>query len=121
MNAIKKIGFRAFQSVMKILIPVFPYREPKLLDGIDKIALLLKEKNINCILLVTDKGIRSLGLTQPLEKLLSDSGISCIVYDETKPNPTSDNIEEAREIYIQNKCQGSAQHKGCQNVRYGCP
>lgn len=105
MNSIKKIFCRTFQKVMHVLIPVFPYREPVLLDGIDKIVSLLKEKNIDHVMLVTDKGIRSLGLTNPLEQLLCDNGLTCVVYDETKPNPTSENVEEARALYIDNNCQ----------------
>lgn len=106
MNPLKKIYCRIFQGVMKLLIPVFPYREPKLLDGIDEIIPLLKEKKIERILLVTDGVIHSLGLTAPLENLLKENNIECTVYNETLPNPTSDNVEDARALYVINKCQG---------------
>ena len=105
MNTFKKIFCRAFQKVMHVLIPVFPYREPALLDGIGEIVELLKKKNIERVLLVTDRGVRSLGLTTPLENLLADGGIACTVYDGTMPNPTSDNVEEARALYVNNNCQ----------------
>ena len=105
MNTFKKIFCRTFQKVMHVLIPVFPYREPALLDGIDEIVELLKKKNIERVLLVTDRGVRSLGLTSPLENLLDKNGISCTVYDGTMPNPTSDNVEEARALYVSNACQ----------------
>ncbi len=106
MNIAKKIFSRAFQGVMKVLIPVFPYREPTLLDGFGEIIPLLKSKKINSVLLVTDAGIRGLGLTKNLENLLKENKISCFVYDKTMPNPTSSNVEEARAIYFENKCQG---------------
>ena len=105
MNTFKKIFCRIFQKVMHVLIPVFPYREPALLDGIGEIVELLKKENIKSVLLVTDKGVRSLGLTSPLENLLNANGISCKVYDDTMPNPTSDNVEEARALYVSNACQ----------------
>ena len=57
------------------------------------------------VLLVTDKSIRSLGLTEKLEKNLAESGIDCHVFDGTVPNPTSDNVEEALAIYNNNGCQ----------------
>ena len=105
MNTGKKIFCRAFQEVMHTLIPVFPYREPELLGGTEEIAGLLKSKDIDKVLLVTDKGIRGLGLTAPLEAHLEENGILCKVYDDTVPNPTSDNVEEALEIYNSNDCK----------------
>lgn len=105
MNTPKKIFSRVFQGVMHVLIPVLPYREPKILNGLDKIPQLLKENGISKVMLVTDKGIRGLGLTASLEKDLEESGIVCHVYDKTVPNPTSENVEEALEMYKSNGCE----------------
>ena len=38
MNFGKRIFCRGFQAVMHALIPLFPYREPKLLEGIGEVA-----------------------------------------------------------------------------------
>lgn len=54
---------------------------------------------------MTDESIRSLKLTEPLEELLAASGIACAVYDKTVANPTSDNVEAARELYIEQGCK----------------
>ena len=105
MNTPKKIFSRVFQGVMHLLIPVLPYREPKILNGLDKIPELLREKGIGKVMLVTDKGIRGLGLTAPLEKDLEEKSIQCHVYDKTVPNPTSENVEEAIEMYKSNGCE----------------
>ena len=105
MNTVKKVLCRAFQEVMHALIPIFPYREPALLGKVEEISALLKENNIDNVLLVTDKSIRSLGLTEKLEKNLIESGIVIHVFDGTVPNPTSDNVEEALSIYNNNGCQ----------------
>ena len=105
MNIIKKLYSRAFQTAMRIAIPLFPYREPKLLDGIESIPELMKAENIEKVMLVTDKGIRGLGLTAPIEQTLENAGIPCTVYDGTMPNPTSANVEEARDMYLANECQ----------------
>ncbi len=105
MNTPKKIFSRVFQGVMRLLIPVLPYREPEILNGLDKIPELLKERGIAKVMLVTDKGIRGLGLTAPLEKDLEECGIICHVYDKTVPNPTSENVEEALEMYKSNSCE----------------
>ena len=105
MNTPKKIFSRVFQGVMHVLIPVLPYREPKILNGLDKIPELLKENGISKVMLVTDRGIRGLGLTASLEKDLEESGIVCHVYDKTVPNPTSENVEEALKMYKSNGCE----------------
>ena len=105
MNTVKKVLCRAFQEVMHALIPIFPYREPALLGKVEEISALLKENNMDNVLLVTDKSIRSLGLTEKLEKNLIESGIVIHVFDGTVPNPTSDNVEEALSIYNNNGCQ----------------
>jgi alcohol dehydrogenase class IV len=105
MNIAKKAFCRVFQKVMHLLIPIFPYREPKILDSTEQIADLLKSNNIERVMLVTDKGIRGLGLCAPLENHLEKNGIACHVYDETVPNPTSQNVEDALKIYKANSCQ----------------
>ncbi len=105
MNSIKKLYCRTFQKVFRMAIPLLPYRKPKRLDGINALPELLRRKEITTILLVTDKSIRSLGITRPLERLLASENIKCIVYDDTVANPTTDNVEEARGLYIENGCQ----------------
>jgi alcohol dehydrogenase class IV len=105
MNIARRIFHRAFNSVMYLLIPLFPYREPKLLHEIGGVADLLRERGIARVMIVTDRGIRGLGLTLPLERIIKEGGIALTVYDGTMPNPTSDNVEEAREMYVNNGCQ----------------
>ncbi|MGN0375028.1 MAG: iron-containing alcohol dehydrogenase, partial [Butyrivibrio sp.] len=105
MNPIKKVYCRTFQTVFKAALPFLPYRKPQRLDGIDSLPDILCSKNIESVLLVTDKSIRSLGLTSHLEQLLASEDISCTVYDNTVANPTTDNVEEARQLYIDNNCQ----------------
>lgn len=71
----------------------------------DELPALLNEQNISSVLLVTDTGIRSLGLTTHLEELFSEEGISLTVYDKTVANPTTDNVAEALALYKENNCQ----------------
>lgn len=105
MKAFKKIYSRLFQGVMRSMINLFPYREPKILDTLGDIIQVLKEKGKGKVILVTDKGIRNLGLTTPLEQLLEEEGIGCVVYDNTVANPTSQNVEEARALYVGEGCE----------------
>ena len=105
MNPIKKLYCRTFQSVFKIAIPLLPYRSPELLHGMEELVGKLNELQLASVLLVTDAGIRGLGLTKHLEELLSENNISCTVYDGTVANPTTDNVNEALNLYKKNNCQ----------------
>lgn len=122
MNGLKKAYCRVFQTVFKIALPILPYREPKIMNSVGEITTFLKEKNVKSALLVTDGAIRKLGLTKELEDSLKTAKIKCSVYDEVVPNPTIDNVESARKLYLDNRCQviialggGSAMDcaKGC--------
>lgn len=105
MNILKKIYCRIFQTCFRIALPVLPYREPELIDGFKHVPEVLKKHHISHILLVTDPGVYKLGLTKPLEKQLLKSEISCTIYKDTVANPTSANIEEAKDLYLAHGCQ----------------
>ena len=84
------------------MLPFLPYREPKLLDSTDDLVDVLIQKNLKQILLVTDKGIRVLGLTKELENKITKNKIDLSIYDETVSNPTTQNVEDALNIYKNN-------------------
>ena len=105
MNPLQKAYCRTFQLAFRLALPVLPYREPKQLDGLDSIPPLLGQKGVRSVLLVTDRSVRSLGLTAPLEQALDAAGISCAVYDGTIPNPTIENVEQARQLYLDSGAQ----------------
>ena len=104
-NPIRAAYCRAFQLVFRLALPFLPYREPKQLDDLTSIPPLLQDKSVTCVLLVTDRSIRSLGLTAPLERTLGLHEIQCVVYDGTVPNPTVQNVEEARTLYLDHGAQ----------------
>ncbi len=105
MNCFKKLYCRSFQTIMKLAIPFMPYRKPEMIDSLDKIPKLLKSKNVASVLLVTDKGIRGLGLTKELENDITKASIKLTVFDDVIPNPTISNIEAGVEVYKQNNCE----------------
>lgn len=104
MNFFKKLYCRTFQTAFKIALPFLPYREPKVLTSNEEIALLLIEKQCTKPLIVTDKGLSNLGLANPLKETLSKHGVEYAFFDETVPNPTTDNIHQAVELYKSLNC-----------------
>ena len=105
MNPVKKIYCRIFQNVFKFALPFLPYRNPKIIGSLKAVPDMLKKKKCENVLIITDAGIHQLGLTDRLEKALTDSGISYILYDKTVANPTTDNVAEALELYHANNCK----------------
>ena len=106
MNLFKKIYCRAIQMGLRAALPILPYRDPVRLQNVGQLPATLRREGIDTVLLITDKGIRSCGLTTSLEKVLAENNIRCVIYDKTVVNPTSDNVEEARALYLQEGCQG---------------
>lgn len=105
MNIIKAAYCRTFQQAMHAAIPLLPYRKPTILDNMQELAAMLKNKEVKNVLLVTDKDIRAHGLTLELEEALKKAGINCVIFDKTVPNPTTDIIEECAAAYLENKCE----------------
>lgn len=105
MNTLKKIYCRVFQLCFRAVLPVLPYREPRLIHGFTEVPSVLQSHHIDRVLLVTDPGVYKLGLTRTLEKELKESGITCHIYKDTVANPTSANVEEAKDLYLAENCQ----------------
>ncbi len=104
MNIFKKIYCRAYQFGFRILLPILPYRQPKILKSYQEIVDVLKQNNKKSVLLFTDKGVRGLGLSKNLEECIKSSGLSLTVFDEVVANPTTDNVESAYKLFKGQNC-----------------
>lgn len=104
MNPIKAAYCRTSQLIFKLAIPFLPYRTPVELNTTPSVAPFLKEKDVDSVLIVTDLFIHTSGLLNPLKEALNEQGIRYFVFDETVPNPTVRNVEDARKIYLKNNC-----------------
>ncbi len=106
---LKNAYYRTYQKAFKVVMPVFNWDEPELLKGpgaIKDLPALVKSKGVNNVLIVTDKGLMSLNLLDSLFENLEKQNIKYTVYDGVQPNPSIENIEEARRIYLKNNCEG---------------
>ena len=109
MLAFEKAFCRVYQKVFFLFQCCLDWSEPQLLTGpgaVKKLPALIKEKGLNKVLIVTDKGLTGLGLPNGLYEELTKTGIGYVVYDGVQPNPSIDNIEEARQMYVDNGCEG---------------
>jgi alcohol dehydrogenase class IV len=103
MNKLKKAYCRTFQTVFKLALPFLPYRKPKMIGSVKDIPEILEKHKCSSVLIITDAGIRSLGLTGRLERALNQHHIPYRIYDKTVANPTTANVDEALELY-QSEC-----------------
>ena len=104
MFILKKVYCRIFQKVFRIALPLLPYREPEILESIELIPETVKKNGCKKPIIVTDKGIVNLGLIDSLVEALKKSEIPFTIYDKTVPNPTTDNVAEAYDLYKKENC-----------------
>ncbi|MBO4339359.1 MAG: iron-containing alcohol dehydrogenase [Clostridia bacterium] len=106
---LKKFYYRLYQKVFYVATMFMNWDEPQTISGagsVKKLPVFIKEKGVNNVLVVTDKGLMGLHLLDGMFEELEKEGIKYTVYDGVQPNPTFDNIEEARKLYLDNGCQG---------------
>ena len=105
MNLIKAIYCRSVQAVLRAALPVLPYREPQVFHNCGELSTVFQKENIRRVLIVTDAGIVRSGIAAQLEAVLDEDDISYAVYDQTRPNPTVVNVEQALSLYRRYRCQ----------------
>ena len=105
MHNLKKLYCRTFQAAFRLAMPFMPYREPEILNQLTEIAPLLNKQGITSVLLITSPTVRKSDGVRLLEESLKKADIHCAIYDKTCPNPTVDNVETARALYIKENCK----------------
>ncbi len=106
---------RSVQAAMRLGSKIIKTKEPILVKGANSslgLAKLARENNVSKVLIVTDKGITSLGLMDNMLKAFDEANFPYVVFDETVPNPTLQNIEDALVVYKREKCQGIIAYGG---------
>jgi len=101
MNILRKIWCRSYQTVFYLAQPLLPYRDPEVHETIDDIPEILRRNNVNKVMLVTDNGLVKAGLAKRVEDVLSGAGMSYVTFSDTVPNPTIDNVEAARRLFME--------------------
>ena len=106
---LKKCWYRTYQKVLKLAMCFMDWKEPELLEGegaVLRLPSFIKDKGINKVLVVTDKGLMNLRVLDPLFDELKQKEVDYVVFDGVQPNPTIPSIEECKDMYISNNCEG---------------
>lgn len=105
--ALKKCYYRVYQFVLKLATYVLDWTEPAVYRGpgsVKKLPVILKNRKIGNVLVVTDKTIVQLGLMGTLLAGLDEKGIRYHIFDAVEANPSVETIEEARRLYLEHGC-----------------
>lgn len=105
---IQKFFIGRFSAFIGFMFGRMDLSEPELLSGpgsLQELPVLIQSKGIGRVLLVSDKGITGIGLTNPLEEALDKLGISCTVFDDVQPNPTIANVEAGVQVFKDKQCE----------------
>ncbi len=103
-----KAYYRTYQFIQGLGMNFLPWIEPKIIEGKDsiiKLPLVIRNKGIRSVLVVTDPGLMGLRLLDSLFEALDTADIKYSLYDQVQPNPTIENIEAALKIYNENNCK----------------
>ena len=103
-----KIGYRAYQLIMRLGSYFLDFRSPRLLEGpgsLRRLPELIRSMGIHKVLVVSDKGLVALGLLDDLLRGLSRESVDFVLYDAAQANPTIANIEGARQFYTAGGCE----------------
>lgn len=108
---LKKAFYRTYQFVFKVVMStdLFDWSEPETLEGpgaVKRLPAFIKSKGLKNVLIVTDKGLMGLHLLDGLFEKLDEEGVKYVVFDGVQPNPSIENIEDARQLYLDNACDG---------------
>ncbi|MEM7294982.1 MAG: iron-containing alcohol dehydrogenase, partial [Pseudomonadota bacterium] len=108
--SIQKRVYRTAQALMGLAFKRLTVPIPETLEGpgsVKQLPTIIKESHkVSKLLLVTDKGITSIGLMTGLIEALDDADLAYSVFDGVQPNPTIENIEAGVAAYSEEACDG---------------
>ncbi len=106
---IKKAFYRCFHGAMKCIVPLLRVPVPKVINGagcINQLAEIVRSRGIGRVMVVTDRVITELGLPNNLLKALAKNEVLYTIYDDVRPNPTIQDIENGLIQYQKKDCEG---------------
>ncbi len=106
---IKKFFYRLRHIAFLGIIKITPCPNPDLISGedaLEQLAKRIQKDGLKKILIVTDENLVKIGLLDNIKTILGEAKIEFAVYMDVKPNPTIENVENARQMYLDEGCQG---------------
>jgi len=67
---------------------------------------VLRERGVRKALLVSDEGVLSAGVSEPVTRSLKDAGVSYEVFADIRTNPSDEQVHAAAQRYADTECDG---------------
>lgn len=109
MSFILKILFRIFHFGLYIGAILIPFPIPKVIKGAGSVTQLpaeIKARGVKNVLIVTGNNVRKMASFAKMTAALEQEGIRYTVFSNLQPNPTIENVENAKQAYIDAGCDG---------------
>lgn len=74
--------------------------------AVKEIAVEIKKLELKKLLVVTDKMLQSIGVVKKVTDVLDADNIDYVVFDDVKPNPTTQNVYSGLDLYKSSGCDG---------------
>jgi alcohol dehydrogenase len=87
-------GFKFFMPSVNLMGP----------NCLEEAGREIKALGFKKAIIVTDKVLNKIGLVKKLEDVLTENGISSVVYDGTQPNPTVTNVNDGLKLLKKEEC-----------------
>lgn len=108
MKPMKRFYYRAYQTVFDLGSRVLPWRKPEIVSGAGstaRIPELLRGCGVKKVMIVSGKHTGAV-LVPPIRAQIEAAGISAVHFDAVRANPTISIIEQVRERYLAEGCDG---------------
>lgn len=108
MKPMKRFYYRAYQTVFDLGSRVLPWRKPEIVSGAGstaRIPELLRGCGVKKVMIVSGKHTGA-ALVPPIRAQIKAAGISAVHFDAVRANPTISIIEQVRERYLAEGCDG---------------
>jgi len=91
------------ESFRRIYFPAVNLIGP---GAVKEIAVEIKKLELKKLLVVTDKMLQSIGVVKKVTDVLDADNIDYVIFDDVKPNPTTQNVYSGLDLYKSSGCDG---------------
>lgn len=108
MKPMKRFYYRAYQTVFDLGSRVLPWRKPEIVSGAGstaKIPELLRGCGVKKVMIVSGKHTGA-ALVPPIRARIEAAAFPAVHFDGVRANPTISIIEQVRERYLAEGCDG---------------
>lgn len=68
--------------------------------SLSQLSALLKQKQLERILLISDRSLEQLGVVDKIKTIVQEAGVDVLPFVDVEPNPSVATVEKARDAYL---------------------